>query len=70
MNGAYRVAGLIVPSHRIIGNEVGRSLAPGAGSIHVMGRGRRRRSRGWAILLAPVLLVAGGVAALFMWPFR
>jgi hypothetical protein len=61
---------LSVPSHRIIGSEVGRSLTPGAGSIRVMGRARKRRFRGWAILIAPLLFVAGAVAALVTWPFR
>jgi len=58
-----------VPSHRIVGNEVGRSLAPGSGSIRMMARARKRR-RGWALALAPLVLIGGAVAAVVMWPFR
>jgi hypothetical protein len=35
-----------------------------------MGRSKRRRPRGWSIVLAPFILLAGGVAAVLMWPFR
>jgi len=35
-----------------------------------MGRSRKRRLRGWAIVLAPVMLLTGGVVAVVMWPFR
>lgn len=59
-----------MPSHRIVGTEVGRPSTPGNGSIRLMARGRRRRSRGWAILLAPAILIAGAIGAAVMWPFR
>ena len=57
-------------SHRIVGSEVGRRVTPGNGSIRLMGRTRRRRPRGWAIVLAPIILLASGVMAVAMWPFR
>jgi len=59
-----------VPSHRIIGSEVGRVSTPGGGSIRLMGRSRRRRFRGWTIVFAPLILLGGAVAAVVMWPFR
>lgn len=57
-------------SHRIVGSEVGRSITPGAGSLRVMNHSRRRRFSGWGLLLAPMVLIGGAVAAVIMWPFR
>ena len=45
-------------------------MTPGNGSIRLMGRSRKRRLRGWAIVLAPVVLVGAAVAAVATWPFR
>jgi hypothetical protein len=59
-----------VASHRIVGSEVGRRVTPGNGSIRLMGRSRKRRLRGWAIVLAPVVLIGGAVVAVATWPFR
>jgi hypothetical protein len=59
-----------VASHRIVGNEVGRRVTPGNGSIRMMGRSRKRRSRGWMLLFAPLVMIGGVVAAIIMWPFR
>jgi hypothetical protein len=59
-----------VASHRIVGSEVGRRVTPGNGSIRMMGKSRKRRPRGWMLLLAPVFMIGGAVAAIVMWPFR
>ncbi len=59
-----------MPSHRIVGSEVGRSAAPGQGSIRMMKQPRRRRLRGPLIIFAPIVLVAGALAGGFMWFFR
>jgi hypothetical protein len=57
-------------SHRIAGNEVGRSTTPGGGSIRIMGRSRKRKLSFWTVLFAPVVLIGGVVTAIVMWPFR
>jgi hypothetical protein len=59
-----------VASHRIVGSEVGRRNTPGNGALRLMGRSRKRRIGGWGLLLAPVVLIAGAVTAVVMWPFR
>jgi len=59
-----------VASHRIVGSEVGRRVTPGNGSIRLMGRSRKRRLRGWALVLAPIVLIGGAVVAVATWPFR
>ena len=59
-----------MPSHRIVGSEVGRSSAPGQGSIRMMKQPRRRRFRGPMIILAPVVILLGAVGGAFMWFFR
>ena len=58
-----------MPSHRIVGSEVGQKVAPGNGAMRLMGRSRKRR-RGWTLIFAPILLIGGGIAAVVMWPFR
>jgi len=35
-----------------------------------MGRPRRRRLGGWGLLFAPIILIAGAVTAVVMWPFK
>lgn len=59
-----------MPSHRIVGSEVGRPSTPGNGSIRLMGRTRRRRTGLWALLLAPLALIGGLITAIVLWPFR
>ncbi len=59
-----------MPSHRIVGSEVGRRTTPGNGSIRMMGRSRKRKLSFWGLLFAPLVLLAGGVTAVVMWPFR
>jgi hypothetical protein len=60
---------IAVASHRIVGSEVGRRNIPGNGALR-LGRSRRRKLSGWGLVFAPVILLAGGIAAVAMWPFR
>lgn len=59
-----------MPSHRIVGNEVGRRTTPGNGSIRLMGRSRKRKLSFWGLVFAPLVLIAGALTAIVMWPFR
>ncbi len=66
---AFQVS-IRVPSHRIVGSEVGRNAAPGQGSIRMMKNPRRRRFRGPLILIAPIVVVVSAIAGAVMWFFR